>query len=152
MDQHAGISVLRNPELNKSTGFSEQEKEALHLVGLLPDKTETIDLHLKRVLRQLGYKSSDYERYIYLMSLLDHNETLFYKTVMSNPAYFFPIVYDPTIAEACLKFDVSFRQSRGLYLSHKRRGSVKQGTPLRCSREVSASVSCAPRASSSSRH
>lgn len=126
MDTHSGISILRDPALNKSTGFSEQEKEDLNLVGLLPDKTESIDLELKRVLKQLGYKTSDYERYIYLMNLLDHNETLFYKTVMSDPAYFLPIVYDPTIGEACLKFDVGFRQPRGLYLSHKRRGHVKE--------------------------
>ena len=61
-------------------------------------------------------------RYIYLMNLLDHNETLFYKTIMSDPAYFLPIVYDPTIGEACLKFDIGFRQPRGMYISIKQRG------------------------------
>src|SRR3984957_12170699 len=123
---HAGISILENPALNKSTGFSENEKEHLGLVGLLPDITEPIDLQLKRVLKQLGYKTSDYERYIFLMNLLDHNETLFYKTIMSDPSYFLPIVYDPTIGEACLKFDIGFRQPRGMYLSIKQRGHVKE--------------------------
>ena len=117
MNNHSGISILENPALNKSTGFSEREKEHLGLVGLLPDKTEPIELQLQRVLKQLGYKTSDYERYIFLMNLLDHNETLFYKTIMSDPAYFLPIVYDPTIGEACLKFDIGFRQPRGMYLS-----------------------------------
>jgi malate dehydrogenase (oxaloacetate-decarboxylating)(NADP+) len=101
MPNHSGISVLENPALNKSTAFSEEERELLGLTGLLPDKTESIELQLQRVLKQLGYKTNDYERYIYLMNLLDHNETLFYKTIMSDPAYFLPIVYDPTIGEAC---------------------------------------------------
>ena len=126
MQNHSGISVLENPSLNKSTGFSEQEKEHLGLIGLLPDTTEPIELQHKRVLKQLGYKNTDYERYIFLMNLLDHNETLFYKTIMSDPAYFLPIVYDPTIGEACLKFDIGFRQPRGIYLSIKRRGHVKE--------------------------
>lgn len=126
MKNHSGISILEDPALNKSTAFSEKEKEDLNLVGLLPDTTESIDLQLKRVFKQLGYKTTDYERYIFLMNLLDHNETLFYKTIMSDPAYFLPIVYDPTIGEACLKFDIGFRQPRGMYLSIKRRGHVKE--------------------------
>lgn len=124
--ENSGMQVLQSSKLNKSTAFSQKEREELGLEGLLPDKIESIDLQLQRVLRQLGYKTTDYERYIFLMSLLDHNETLFYKTLMSNPAYFLPIVYDPTIAEACLKFDVGFRQSRGMYLSIKHKGRVKQ--------------------------
>src|SRR5262249_41385067 len=65
------------------------------------------------------------DRYIYLVNLLDHNETLFYRTVMSDPARFLPIVYDPTIGEACLKFGHIYRQARGMYLSIERRGKVK---------------------------
>lgn len=123
---HVGISILENPALNKSTAFTELEKESLGLTGLLPDTTETIELQLTRVLKQLSFKTSDYERYIYLMNLLDHNETLFYKTIMSDPTYFLPIVYDPTIGEACLKFDQGFRQPRGMYLSIKHKGHVKE--------------------------
>ena len=125
MQTLSGITILENPALNKSTAFTEGEKQHLGLIGLLPDVTESLDMQLQRVLKQLGYKTSDYERYIFLMNLLDHNETLFYKTIMSNPAYFLPIVYDPTIGEACLKFDVSFRQPRGMYLSMQRRGKIK---------------------------
>lgn len=121
-----GINLLQSSTLNKSTAFSENEREKLGLVGLIPDKIESIDIQLKRVLRQLGYKTTDYDRYIFLMNLLDHNETLFYKTVMSNPSYFLPIIYDPTIGEACLKFDLGFRQTRGMYLSIKQRGRVKR--------------------------
>jgi malate dehydrogenase (oxaloacetate-decarboxylating)(NADP+) len=75
---------------------------------------------------QLGHKNTDLERYIYLVNLLDHNETLFYRTVMSDAARFLPIVYDPTIAEACLKFGHIYRQARGMYLSITRRGKVKE--------------------------
>jgi malate dehydrogenase (oxaloacetate-decarboxylating)(NADP+) len=120
-----GIEVIQDPTLNKSTAFSESEKQALGLVGLVPDVTETDDLQLQRVMLQLSEKTTDLERYIYLVNLLDHNETLFYRTVMSDPARFLPIVYDPTIGEACLKFGHIYRQARGMYLSMTRRGKVK---------------------------
>jgi malate dehydrogenase (oxaloacetate-decarboxylating)(NADP+) len=121
-----GTELLRDPSLNKSTAFSEAEKQALALVGLIPDVTETEDLQLQRVNLQLAEKPTDLERYIYLTNLLDHNETLFYRTVMSDPARFLPIVYDPTIGEACLKFGHIYRQTRGMYLSMTRRGKVKE--------------------------
>ncbi len=121
-----GIELLQDPSLNKSTAFTESEKDALGLVGLVPDVIENEDLQLQRVMMQLAQKPTDLERYIYLISLLDHNETLFYRTVMSDPARFLPIVYDPTIGEACLKFGHIYRQSRGMYLSMTRRGKVKE--------------------------
>jgi malate dehydrogenase (oxaloacetate-decarboxylating)(NADP+) len=121
-----GIELLHDPLLNKSTAFTDAEKEALGLVGLVPDVTETEDVQLQRVMLQLAQKPTDLERYIYLINLLDHNETLFYRTVMSDPARFLPIVYDPTIGEACLKFGHIYRQARGMYLSMARRGKVKQ--------------------------
>src|SRR5215469_8532195 len=121
-----GIELLQDPSLNKSTAFTETEKQALGIVGLVPDVTETEDLQLQRVMMQLGHKSTDLDRFIYLVNLLDHNETLFYRTVMSDPARFLPIVYDPTIGEACLKFGHIYRQTRGMYLSLTRRGKVKE--------------------------
>jgi malate dehydrogenase (oxaloacetate-decarboxylating)(NADP+) len=121
-----GIELLYDPSLNKSTAFTEAEKQAFGLVGLVPDVTESEDLQLSRVMMQLGHKNTDLDRYIYLTNLLDHNETLFYRTVMSDPARFLPIVYDPTIGEACLKFGHIYRQARGMYLSMTRRGRVKE--------------------------
>jgi malate dehydrogenase (oxaloacetate-decarboxylating)(NADP+) len=121
-----GIELLHDPSLNKSTAFTEAEKQALGIVGLVPDVTESDDMQLTRVMMQLGHKNTDLDRYIYLISLLDHNETLFYRTVMSDPARFLPIVYDPTIGEACLKFGHIYRQARGMYLSITRRGKVKE--------------------------
>ncbi|KAF0234754.1 MAG: malate dehydrogenase [Desulfovibrionaceae bacterium] len=121
-----GKELLGDPALNKSTAFSEQEKQTYGLTGLVPDVVESIDMQLARVLMQLGHKATDLDRYIYLMNLLDHNETLFYKTIMSDPARFLPIVYDPTIGEACLKFGHIYRQPRGMYLSMDRRGKVRE--------------------------
>jgi malate dehydrogenase (oxaloacetate-decarboxylating)(NADP+) len=121
-----GIDLLQDPSLNKSTAFSEAEKQALGIVGLVPDVTESPDVQLGRVMMQLSQKSTDLDRYIYLVNLLDHDETLFYRTIMSDPARFLPIVYDPTIGEACPKFGHIYRQTRGMYLSITRRGSVKK--------------------------
>lgn len=123
--QKRGMELLNDAALNKSTAFTEAEKQELGLVGLVPDTTETEELQLRRVLMQLGHKSTNLDRYVYLINLLDHNETLFYRTVMSDPARFLPIVYDPTIGEACLKFGHIYRQTRGMYLSIERRGQVK---------------------------
>jgi malate dehydrogenase (oxaloacetate-decarboxylating)(NADP+) len=120
-----GLDLLDDSSLNKSTAFTEAEKQALGLVGLVPDVTETEDLQLSRVMLQLARKNTDLDRYIYLINLLDHDETLFYRTIMSDPTRFLPIVYDPTIGEACLKFGHIYRQTRGMYLSITRRGKVK---------------------------
>src|SRR5215475_14325633 len=108
-----GVDLLHSPVLNKATAYTEAERQALGLVGLVPDVTESEDLQLRRVLQQLGHKTTDLDRYLYLISLLDNDETLFYRTVMSDPARFLPIVYDPTIGEACLKFGHIYRRARG---------------------------------------
>ena len=121
-----GVELLRNPSVNKATAYTEAEKESLGLVGLVPDVTESIETQLSRVQWQLDQKTSDLERYIYLMNLLEIDETLFYYTLMSDPARFLPIVYDPTIGEACLKFDHILRRPHGLYLPITRKGRVKE--------------------------
>jgi malate dehydrogenase (oxaloacetate-decarboxylating)(NADP+) len=129
-----GKDLLQDPSFNKSTAFTEAEKQTLGILGLVPDVTESMDTQLSRVMMQLGHKATDLDRYIYLVNLLDHNETLFYRTIMSDPARFLPIVYDPTIGEACLKFGHIYRQTRGMYLSITRRGKVKdvlKNWPLR---------------------
>jgi malate dehydrogenase (oxaloacetate-decarboxylating)(NADP+) len=121
-----GMDLLHDPSLNKSTGFTEAEKKSLGLVGLVPDVTESIETQLSRVLLQLKEKTTDLDQFIYLMNLLDTNEALFYRTLMSDPARFLEIVYDPTIGEACLKFDHIMRRPHGMYLSIKRKGHVKE--------------------------
>src|ERR1700730_10255093 len=121
-----GIEVLDSPNLNKGTAFTEEEREQLGLVGLLPDSGEDIDLQLARVLGHQKERPTDLERYIYLNGLCDRNETLFYKLLMSDPMRFLPIVYDPTVAKACLKFGYIYRRSRGLYLSIRHHGRVAE--------------------------
>jgi malate dehydrogenase (oxaloacetate-decarboxylating)(NADP+) len=121
-----GIEILRDPRLNKSTAFSQAEREALGLVGLIPEVTESEDLQLRRVHMQQGHKNTDLERYIHLVNLLNHDETLFYRVIMSDPSHFLPIIYDPTIGEACLKFGHIFRQPQGMYISLAHRGRVKE--------------------------
>jgi malate dehydrogenase (oxaloacetate-decarboxylating)(NADP+) len=121
-----GIDVLNNPDLNKGTAFNPKERADLGLVGLLPDGIETLDRQVERVLGHLAQKPTDLERYIYLIGLADRNETLFYKVLMSDPARFLEIVYDPTIGEACLKFDHIYRRPRGMYLSITRKGHVRE--------------------------
>jgi malate dehydrogenase (oxaloacetate-decarboxylating)(NADP+) len=121
-----GIDVLNNPNLNKGTAFNPKEREDLGLVGLLPDGIETLDRQVERVLGHLAQKPTDLERYIYLIGLADRSETLFYKVLMSDPARFLEIVYDPTIGEACLKFDHIYRRPRGMYLSIARKGHVRE--------------------------
>ena len=83
-----GIEFLHDPRLNKSTGFTEAERQALGLVGLVPDVTELIETQLARVLLQLKDKATDLDRFIHLMNLLETNQTLFYHTLMSDPARF----------------------------------------------------------------
>src|SRR5947209_15905866 len=121
-----GADLLHDPRRNKSTAFSEQERETLGLVGLLPEGIDDLDTQLRRALAQLDGKTTDLERYIYLSQLQDTDETLFYRVLMSDPARFLPIVYTPTVGEACQKFGHIIRRPRGLYLSIKRKGRLRE--------------------------
>ncbi len=122
----AGLDVLDNPGLNKGTAFTLEERRKYRLQGLLPHAVESLDRQADRVLGHLEQKTSDLERYIYLIGLLDRNETLFYRVVMSDPMRFLPIVYDPTVGEACLKFGHIYRRARGMYVSHDMKGQVAE--------------------------
>ena len=117
--------MLHDPGLNKSTAFTEAEREELGMTGLLPAGVDTEKMQIQRVMQQFATKSTDLGRYIYLIGLLDTNETLFYKVLMSDPARFLPVVYAPTVGEVCLKFGHIFRRPRGMYLSLKHKGRVR---------------------------
>jgi malate dehydrogenase (oxaloacetate-decarboxylating)(NADP+) len=121
-----GISLLRDPRLNKSTAFSEAEREELGLVGLVPEGMDNEETQIQRVLLQLGQKPTNLEKYIFLSQLQDMDETLFYRLLMSNPAQFLPLVYTPTVGEACLQFGHIMRRTKGLYISIKRKGHVRE--------------------------
>jgi len=119
-------SLLNNAGLNRDTAFSEKDRKRFHLEGLLPVVVENIDQQVKRVNLHLEIKPNDLERYIYLTSLHDRNETLFFKVLMSDPARFIPIMYDPTVGEACLKFSHIYREKSGMYVSLNDKGRVKE--------------------------
>ena len=121
-----GTALLNNPVHTKDTAFSAAERKTRKLEGLLPHSVETLDRQFERAMLQLSAKDSDLERYIYLTSLSDRNETLFYRVVMSDPKRFVPIVYDPTIAEACLKFGHIYRRTKGMYIDIDMRGRVAE--------------------------
>ena len=121
-----GVALLRDPRLNKSTAFTESEREGLGLLGLVPEGIDTEETQIQRVLLQLTQKPNDLEKYIYLSQLQDTDETLFYRVLMSDPAHFLPLVYTPTVGEACLQFGHIIRRPKGLYVSIKRKGRVRE--------------------------
>src|SRR5229473_8217604 len=114
-----GVELLRDPRLNKSTAFSESEREALGLLGLLPEGIDTAETQIQRVHLQLSRKPNDLEKYIYLSQLQDTDETLFFRVLMSDPAQFLPLVYTPTVGEACQQFGHVMRRPKGLYVPIK---------------------------------
>ena len=122
----SGTALLNDPVRTKDTAFTLAERKAHKLEGMLPHSVETLDRQFERAMLQLSAKESDLERYIYLIGLSDRNETLFYRVVMSDPKRFVPIVYDPTIAEACLKFGHIYRRAKGMYVSIDMRGRVAE--------------------------
>jgi malate dehydrogenase (oxaloacetate-decarboxylating)(NADP+) len=117
-----GTALLNDPAHNRGTAFTEQERAAHHLEGLLPAAVDDLPTQLKRVLDHLSAKPTFLEQYIYLQDLCDRNETLFYATLMSDPARFVPIVYDPTIADACLTYGHIYRRPQGMYLNKRMNG------------------------------
>ena len=120
-----GLVLLRDPILNKSTAFPESERESLGLLGLLPEGIDSEETQIQRVQLQLSKTPNELEKYIYLSQLQDTDETLFFRVLMSDPAQFLPIVYTPTVGEACLQFGHIMRRPKGLYVSIKRKGRVR---------------------------
>lgn len=121
-----GAALLRDPRYNRTTGFTEKERETLGLVGLLPEAVHDEKTQLQRVLLQIASKPSNLEKYLYLSSLQETNETLFYGLLMSDPAQFLPLVYTPTVGEACLHFSHVIERPRGMFLSISRKGHVRE--------------------------
>ncbi len=128
-----GVELLHDPLLNKGTAFAENERDALGLRGLLPPRVATQDQQLERVLENFHRKSTELEKYIYLVSLQERNEALFYRLVIENLEEMMPIIYTPTVGLACQKYGHIFRRPRGLYITSRDRGRIKsllQNWPL----------------------
>src|SRR6202790_376151 len=121
-----GYDLLRNSRLNKGTAFTDEERHAGHIDGLLPPASITIELPVARLHAELANLDNDLQKYLLLSDLQARNETLFYAVLMSDPASFMPIVYTPTVGEACQKFDHIFREARGMYLPISARGRLRE--------------------------
>ena len=125
-DHPSGYDLLHNPRLNKGTAFTEAERRAAHLEGLLPPAVTTIDIQVARRHAEIANLQDDLLKYLVLSDLQSRNETLYYAVLMSDPATYMPIVYTPTVGEACQKFGHIFRQPRGIYLPITARGRLKE--------------------------
>jgi malate dehydrogenase (oxaloacetate-decarboxylating)(NADP+) len=121
-----GYALLHNPRLNKGTAFTEAERRAYGLEGLLPPAVTNIDLQVARRHAEIANLDSDLQKYLVLSDLQARNETLFYAVLMSDPATYMPLVYTPTVGEACQKFAHIFREARGMYLPITARGRVRE--------------------------
>ena len=132
MDDHApsalnrGVRILHDPVRNKGTAYTEAERDYLKLRGLLPPRVHTPAAQELRVLGNVREKPTDLERYLYLVSLQDRNETLFYRVVMNNIEEMMPLIYTPTVGKACQEFQHIFRMPRGFYVSLDDRGRIEE--------------------------
>ncbi len=119
-----GSELLKNPLLNKGVAFPREEREAFGLTGLLPDHVATLDDQVMRVHDQFLRKGTEMERNIYLNGLMDRNETLFYRFVLTHLEETVPIIYTPTVAYACRHWSRIFRRARGIYVTPRDRGRI----------------------------
>ncbi|MGH0031830.1 MAG: NAD-dependent malic enzyme [Myxococcota bacterium] len=119
-----GVKLLHDPVRNKGTAFSEKERDAFGLRGLLPPRVLSQDAQVARILEGLARQGDDLERYVMLASLQDRNETLYYRVLVDHIEELMPIVYTPTVGQACQVFGHIFQRPRGLYVSAEDRGSV----------------------------
>lgn len=121
-----GDALLHDPSLNKGTAFTEAERDALGLRGLLPPRILTLAEQAERILSNFHGQGTPLEQYIYLTGLQDRNETLFYRVLVDHLAIMMPVIYTPTVGEACQTFGHIFRRPRGLYVTAKDRGRIRQ--------------------------
>lgn len=118
---YAGPSLLETPLLNKGSAFTEEERTNFNLKGLLPPRYETIEEQVERAYMQYSSFRDSLNKHIYLRAIHDNNETLFFKLVQENLAEMMPIIYTPTVGDACEKFSDIYRSSRGLFISYEER-------------------------------
>ena len=121
-----GIELLHNPLLNKGTAFTVSERKKLQLEGLLPPFVMSQEEQKIKVLSSVRVQTTDLDKYIYLTSLQDRNEALFYRLVIDEIEEFMPIIYTPTVGQACQEYGHIFRRPRGLYISSNDKGSIKK--------------------------
>ena len=121
-----GARLLADPLINKGTAFTEAERRAFGLDGLLPPAIESLEQQVLRAVEAFQGQPDDLAKHIYLRALQDTNEVLFYKLVVENPQEMLPIVYTPTVGLACQRFSHIYRRSRGLFLSYPQRDRLEE--------------------------
>ncbi len=118
------FALLHDRDLNKGMAFTEEERDAFGLHGLLPPNVNTQQEQVMRVMENFHNKSSDLEKYIYMVALQERNKTLFYRVVMDNIEEMMPIIYTPTVGQACIQYGHIYQTPRGLFISAKDRGRM----------------------------
>jgi malate dehydrogenase (oxaloacetate-decarboxylating)(NADP+) len=121
-----GIFLLHDPTLNRGTAFTEAERDAFGLRGLLPPRVHTQDEQVQRVLGQFRQTSSDLEKFVNLSALHDRNEALFFRLIGDYPDEMMPIIYTPTVGLACQQFGRIFQRPRGLFICARDRGRIEK--------------------------
>jgi malate dehydrogenase (oxaloacetate-decarboxylating)(NADP+) len=121
-----GMQLLQDPVLNKGTAFSEAERDALGIRGLLPPHVSSQDQQVARVLENLRRQPTDLDKYIDLTALHDRNESLFFRILVDHPDETTPIVYTPTVGLACQQYGHIFRRPRGIFVTARDRGRVAE--------------------------
>ena len=117
-----GVNLLHDPSLNKGTAFTQAERDALSLQGLLPPHVHTIEEQVTRVMENFHRKSSRLEQYISILDLKSRNQTLFFKVVVDHLEEMMPIIYTPTVGEACQQFGHIFNAPAGIVRVGQRPG------------------------------
>jgi malate dehydrogenase (oxaloacetate-decarboxylating) len=119
-----GQQLLTDPLLNKGSHFTTEERASLGLTGLLPHGVSTLEEEVRRSLESYRRKPDDLERYLFLLGLLNRNETLFYRLLTENLTEMLPIVYTPTVGQACLSLSRIMRRARGVYIHPDNIGAI----------------------------
>ena len=122
----SGFDLINKPMLNKGTAFTDAERDAFHLHGLLPPHVGTLEEQVERRWKVLRAFATDFERYAFLRDLQDTNETLFYAVLAHDLAQTLPLVYTPTVGEGCQRFSEIWRKPRGVFLSYPNRGRIRE--------------------------